>query len=136
MRVEQNRPVRPTGSRREAKGSTASTGFAEALGTEPGQSAAPTAAPSPLGALFALQEIGDAGTERRRALARGDHLLDRLDRLRHDLLAGAIDPDSLADLARTARSARVQVNDPGLAAVLDEIELRAAVELAKLSREP
>jgi hypothetical protein len=40
--------------------------------------------------------------------------------------------ERLADLARMAQAARAEVDDPHLAAVLDEIDLRAAVELAKL----
>ena len=39
---------------------------------------------------------------------------------------------SLADLASTARAARDQTDDANLQQILDEIELRAAVELAKL----
>ncbi len=136
MRVEQNRPIRPTGPKRSEKAASAGGGFAEALGSEAAPDVAAAAPPSGIGALFALQEIADATAERRKAVARGDHLLDRLDQLRHDLLTGTLDRDSLADLARTARDARGNVDDPHLAGVLDEIELRAKVELAKLSMPP
>ena len=42
------------------------------------------------------------------------------------------DGEHLADLARTVRDTRAAVDDPRLSGVLDEIELRARVELAKL----
>jgi hypothetical protein len=132
MRVEGNRPIRSTATRRDDK--TAGAGaFAEVLGSEP--AAAPvTASPiGSLGALFALQEVADPTARRRKAVARATRLLDRLGDLQLGLLDGAIDPQSLADLASTARAAREATNDPDLQQILDEIELRAAVELAKLS---
>jgi hypothetical protein len=84
-------------------------------------------------ALMALQEVPDAMAQRKRALARGDRMLDRLDDLRRGLLLGHISRDKLSDLARLAGESSSQVDDPALAEVLQEIELRAQVELAKLS---
>ena len=100
-------------------------------------SAPSVAAPaSGVGALFALQEVPDATARRRKAMARATKLLERLDGLQLGLLEGAIDPAALADLAGAARAAREDAGDPALQSVLDEIELRAAVELAKLSPSP
>ena len=100
------------------------------------ETAAAPAAPAPtgsVGALFALQEVPDAAARRRKAVARAAKMLDRLDELQLGLVEGAIDGDALADLAAAARSAREDTGDVALQGVLDEIELRAAVELAKLS---
>lgn len=136
MRVDGNRPVRPVAGRRGDKaGGVGSGGFAEILGGEPASAAAPATAANAVGGLFALQEVGDALSERRRkALSRAGRLLDRLNELQRGLLEGRIDEAGLADLAATARGARAGTDDPRLEAILDEIELRAAVELAKLSR--
>ena len=132
MRVEGNRPIRSTATRRDDK--TAGSGaFAEVLGSEPAVASAPASPIGSLGALFALQEVPDPTAQRRKAVARATRLLDRLGDLQLGLLDGAIDPQSLADLASTARTARDATNDPELQQILDEIELRAAVELAKLS---
>ena len=137
IRVDGNQPIRPTATRRDDKSGVGGAGsFAEALGAEP--TAAPSGA-APVGgvsALFALQEIPDATARRRKAMARASKLLDRLDTLQLGLLDGAIDRANLADLANAARSAREDSGDPALQGVLDEIELRAAVELAKLSTAP
>ncbi len=132
MRVDGNRPIRPAATRRDDKSGVGGAGsFAEALGVEPA-----AAATSGVGALFALQEVPDAMARRRKAMARAGKMLDRLDSLQLGLLEGAIDPASLAELASAARSAREETGDPALQGVLDEIELRAAVELAKLSPGP
>jgi hypothetical protein len=134
MRVEGNRPIRPAATRRDDKSGTASVGsFAEALGAEAAAPPSATVPTSSIGALFALQEVPDATARRRKAVARAAKMLDRLDELQLGLVEGAIDSHALADLAAAARSAREDTGDPALQSVLDEIELRAAVELAKLS---
>lgn len=92
---------------------------------------------SAVDALFAAQSVGDATDEegRRRLVRRGQDILDTLDELRIGLLAGTIPQSRLADLAHMVRVKRDSIADPRLAALLDEIELRAEVELAKLSRD-
>ena len=50
------------------------------------------------------------------------------------LLLGTIPMSKLEQLAQLIRAKREQIDDPKLLEILDEIELRAAVELAKLSR--
>ena len=60
-------------------------------------------------------------------------MLDNLEEIRLGLLLGTIPVSRLEQLAQLVRAQREQVNDPKLTAILDEIELRAAVELAKLT---
>jgi hypothetical protein len=60
-------------------------------------------------------------------------LLDRLDDLRLALLAGGLSPGQISELQRVVMSERALVDDPRLLAVLDQIDLRARVELAKLT---
>ena len=104
-------------------------GAARAPASGGGASAA-SAACGPAGILIA-QEVDEAVVRRRQARRRAEALLDRLDDLRRDILLGSIPDWKLADLARLAESERAIVDDPGLAAVLEEIDLRAQVELAK-----
>ena len=59
-------------------------------------------------------------------------LLDELDNLKIALLGGDLSPGQLDALSRAVRDQRSATDDPKLEAVLDEIETRAAVELAKL----
>lgn len=85
-----------------------------------------------LDALIALQDIGGPLERRRRAVGRAGRILDVLDELKIALLDGAMSPTSLDRLLRTVREERASTDDPRLEGVLDEIETRAAVELAKL----
>lgn len=82
-------------------------------------------------ALLALQEVDDSGERRQRSRKRGDDLLDRLDEIRHGLLIGGVPRAALQNLSELVRARRQEIADPQLQEVLDEIELRAAVELAK-----
>jgi hypothetical protein len=87
-------------------------------------------------ALLAMQEVGDATDERtrRQANAYAEDLLDRLTGLQDALLRGAIPKESLMDLAKKIRAGRINVQDKRLKDILDEIELRAEVEIAKFTR--
>lgn len=89
-----------------------------------------------LESLLGIQEVGEDGANRRRRAAAeyGDALLDRLDRLRFDLLEGDPSSASLVALAQALQGERRRSRDPRLDNVLDEIELRAEVEMAKLTR--
>lgn len=87
---------------------------------------------SGMSALMALQGVEDPLERRRRAMRRGSGLLDRLDELKMDLLSGRDGAGALARLAQDLRHERPESDsDAGLQSVLDQIELRAAVEMAK-----
>jgi len=134
MRIEGTPLLRPASQRRDERGSVGDRAFTTSLSTE---SAARVSAPAAtattaIEGLLALQEISDEAGGRRRAIARGDRLLDALDGLRHALLAGALPRSRLEELGRLAAEAAPLTHDPRLAEILAEIELRAAVELAKL----
>lgn len=87
-------------------------------------------------ALLAMQGVGDATDEkaRRQAASYGEALLDRLNSLQDALLQGAIPKDMLMELAKKVRTGRIKVQDPRLNAILDDIELRVEVEIAKYTR--
>lgn len=84
-------------------------------------------------ALLALQEVDDATARASRGKARAQEMLDKLDEIRLCLLAGVLPKEKLLDLTRVVQSKKVKVDDPRLAELLDEIDLRAQVELAKLT---
>ena len=133
MRIGWTPSVRPASQRRDEKGGLVDRSFT--LGGE--SPAAATSTPATQGAsaidgLLSLQEVPDGTGGRRRALARGDKLLDELDALRIALLDGVLPAGRLEALARFAAEQSPLVDDPRLADILAEIELRTAVELAKL----
>ncbi|MFN8924872.1 MAG: flagellar assembly protein FliX, partial [Rhodospirillales bacterium] len=78
--------------------------------------------------------VEDATQRSRRSRTRADALLDRLDEIRAALLSGILPRETLSTLADLIGSARDEVDDPGLRAILDEVDLRAQVELAKLDQ--
>jgi len=113
-----------------------SGGFAmpQTAGTASSSAPAPTSSPSALtdvSALMALQGVETATERRRRALRRGSGLLDRLDELKIALLSGEAGEGALERLGRTLREDRPEDPDPVLTGLLEQIDLRAAVELAK-----
>ena len=112
---------------------TGSSGFSlpdAAATTETRPIVAPRAAAS-LDALLAMQGVEDATERRRKSVARGRGALDVLDELKLGLLAGSFDGSTIARLRTAAADLKSSSGDPGLDAVLSEIELRVEVELAK-----
>ncbi len=84
-------------------------------------------------ALMALQGQDDQPERRRRAVTRGRVALDALDALKIDLLAGTLGTATVNRM----KSAGVQLaeasGDAALDGVIAEIDLRLAVEIAKLA---
>ena len=89
-----------------------------------------------LNSLLAIQEVPDAMVGKRRAVLQGDALLDELKALQIDLVQGSVSEDRLRSLSGMLDQPRPAIDDPELTRLLDDIELRAAVELAKFERQP
>lgn len=133
----------PTKSIRKTKkgGSVTGTTFSKHLNQEP-EASSKTAVASEnmmvtgVNSILGVQEVSDVPEReaRRQLVGWGENILDKLDEIRHDLLIGAIPKDRLTNLAQTLRERRANVRDPQLTDIIDEIELRAEVELAKLTR--
>lgn len=89
-----------------------------------------TASAAALGALIALQGEGRRSARNRAAAER---LLVLLERLRDGLAAGRV---AVSDLEAIANAALAKLDDPDerIAAIYEEIALRARVELAKIGR--
>ncbi len=122
----------PSGTRRAERTSRGDQAFGKMVDRPAGSAqASATGGIGSLGALLAVQEVPDASEERRRARERGTALLDQLEQIRIALLSGRLPRTVLEQLSAMVAARRGQVSDPQLSAILDEIELRAAVELAK-----
>ena len=120
-------------------GSGGQGGFAVSGADTAGEAAAATRVGSLLGvssidALLALQEVGGALERRKKAVRRAGVILDVLDELKIGVLEGAVPAHTLGRLIEAVRQERARTGDAKLEGVLDEIETRAAVELAKLEQ--
>jgi hypothetical protein len=91
---------------------------------------APKAAAN-IDALLAMQGVEDPTERRKRSVQRGRGALDVLDDLKIGLLSGNFNASTVSRLRDAAANLKASSGDPGLDAVLSEIELRVEVELAK-----
>lgn len=87
-------------------------------------------------AVLAVQEVPGAADGRSKSVLfqYGGDLLDRLDELMLAILAGVVSKERLTELAQKLRQKRQETDDPRLNEIIEEIELRAEVEVAKLTR--
>lgn len=132
MKVDPTGTAKAAAVRRSDKGSQAKPGeFSKLLeGTDEPEAPRATGATQSIDPLFATRHATDRSG--RRAKQRAEDILDRLEEIRVGLLTGAISRDRLQSLDDLVKQHREQVMDPRLTEILDEIELRARVELAKL----
>lgn len=132
MKVNGPSGLNPAQAQRPAR---AEAGFALPQGGAAAASASTAASATSgvagMSALMALQGVEDAVERRRRAIRRGGGLLDRLDELKLAVLSGESGQGALERLARSLREERPDGAEPDLASLLDHIDTRAAVELAK-----
>lgn len=135
MRVERTRSSSSVGRRKSVTGPG---GFEQALSqSEDTQAAAPVSGSAPVqsvDAVLALQGVDDATQGRARAAREGRRLIDALDRLKLDLLDGQVDRAHMDRLANLLTTLPRDTGDATLDAILQGVETRARVELAKLRR--
>lgn len=136
MKIDGPGQIRNNSVRRTGRSESGAAGaFARAIGGETTTSSSVSGAGPLTGvdAIFAAQEVDDATARASRGKARAQDMLDKLEELRTGLLTGLMTRGKLIDLARVVQSKRVLVDDPRLGEILDEIDLRAQVELAKFA---
>ena len=126
----------PSKSKKSSKSQSSDSSFGDMVSQETpatvsGQNAQSIAQ---VEALLAIQGAEDptAGASKKRMRARSMKLLDGLDNLRMKMLQGNLTVGDMIDIADVVASHREKIVDPGLTSIMDEIDLRAQVELAKM----
>lgn len=132
MKVDPTGTAKAASVRRSDKGSQAKPGeFSKLLeGLDEPEAPRATGATAPVDPTFGVRNATDRSGGRSKK--RAEDMLDRLEEIRLGLLTGSVPRDQLEALDRLVQEQRGQVADPRLSEILDEIELRARVELAKL----
>ncbi len=139
--VEKVGYTRPVTTARPVKrtGATSGPGFADALAAAEGvegasavESTGSIGALTSMGGLLGAQEVDEREARRQKAQKRGRLTLDVLSSLRDALLMGSVPYTTLRSLEKLVAAEREQIDDPALLSIVNEIEVRAAVELAKL----
>lgn len=82
-------------------------------------------------ALMALQGVEDATERRKRFARKGTSALDLLDSLKVEILEGRVGLETLRRLEVTMQGLVERSGEAGLDDVLDAIQVRVAVEIAK-----
>jgi hypothetical protein len=118
----------PTSARRAGPSAFA---LPDTIATPETRAAAAPKAAANIDALLAMQGVEDPVERRKRSVARGRGALEVLDDLKIGLLSGNFDASTVSRLRDAAANLKSTSGDPGLDAVLSEIELRVEVELAK-----
>ena len=137
MRIENTSRSSSVGARSGVSRGGTSGGFfvSEEPAVSHSSATAPTAPTAGIDALLALQSVEDPLFAKKKAVRRGNALLDTLDTIKADLLLGQVSEGRLNQLMALLGQAR-QRGLAELEPILDDIELRARVELAKFGRFP
>ena len=87
-------------------------------------------------ALLSLQMAGENEEDeiKKKLLKRGKNLIERLEEIRDGLLIGSISKERLIEISRFVKEQSYESADKRLTELLEEIELRVEVELAKLMK--
>jgi len=137
MRIVDQKSVSGVSSAQGARAGSASSGarfsLDQGVASARAEAMAPVAIMGGLEALIAIKSEDNARERRRRSVRRGQGLLDILDELKLALLSGHLPPELQNRLAIMLREEGPS-GDVRLDSIMDGIELRAAVELAKLKQ--
>lgn len=133
MKIEPGRSIGASNSLGKSE-KAAAPGFAPAMeASQRAAAAAPTGAVTSLDAILALQGAEDPVQRRARQRRRGAEALDALEELEKGLLLGRA-TGGLKVRLEALHGRSEKTGDAGLDEVLQEIDIRLAVEAAKLER--
>ncbi|AGH98450.1 flagellar assembly protein FliX [Micavibrio aeruginosavorus] len=137
MKIEgPNKTSQTSSTRSKDKAGATGASFGDFMTGGTAETAAPATARAiaQVDALLAAQEVEDpaARAARRRMVGRADSVLDQLEAIRLGLLTGTLTVGDILNIADVVAQHRERIQDPGLTAILDEIDLRAQIEIAKM----
>lgn len=125
------------GAKKLDKAGSASGGFGSMLGVDESSETAHAASAGVIArvdVLLAAQGTEDPAEKKakQKMRKRGSEILHQLDKIRLGMLTNNMTVGNLIDIADVVAAHRERINDPQLAGILDEIDLRAQIEIAKM----
>jgi hypothetical protein len=136
MKIEGPGKTQSASSSKKAERKTGTSNFGDFMAgeTAPSAGARATQSIATVNSLLAVQGAEDPAERaaRRRTYERGDNILKELDKIRLALLGGELRASHMLDIADLVAAHRERIQDPAMSILMDEIDLRAQVELAKM----
>lgn len=142
MKISEHNPLKGyAGIKKKLGTSSSGSSFASVLSAAESSSggvseASAASASASVSGLLGLQEVSEEEYNRKKLIAQGHNLINSLEALRHSLLMGQVPVEVLKTLESRLKQQRTMTFDPALHDIMDDIELRAAVELAKWEMQP
>lgn len=134
MKISSSTPAKKSVTPSKVKGgSVSSTDFEKQLEKNAPAQVHESFHVSTVDAIWAQQEVNEDGERRKRQVKRGHLIVDHLEQIQQALLSDSLTKQQLMNLNDALAREKEDITDPKLAALLSDIELRAAVELAKYS---
>lgn len=130
-------PINRTRKTEKSGASDSASEFRGLMGTDETETAAPTTQSQAIARVDTLLAIQAAENPAERAAKsrmrrRSEGLLKELEKIRVGMLTGTLTVGHMVDIADVVATHRERIIDPALTGILDEIDLRAQVEIAKM----
>ncbi len=126
----------PSSTKKTSKAKETDGSFGALMNSGPQEASSTQATQSiaQVDALLAIQGAQDPtqGKAKKRMRERANTILDELEKLRNSMLSGTLTVGHMIDMADVVAAHREKITDPSLTSIMDEIDLRAQVELAKM----
>lgn len=138
MKVDAYGNIKATNATKKRSGLSATSDFSSVLSAAESEETTQNsglqeiADVSTLSGIIALQEVPEQEVRRKKLIKHGENLLEQMEQLRRRLLMGTLSTHLLHDINRELEQQKQEINDPRLLEIIADIELRAAVEAAKL----
>ena len=136
MKIDTTSGIRRTAAKSGVKSKVPTPGlFAESLSVQSAplpQEVVGISTLSSTAGLLSIQEYPALSPDDRKRVLNSERILDQLQALQVSLISGKISLETLQDLAQKTQESWNVTVDPHLRSLFEEIEIRGAVELAKL----
>jgi hypothetical protein len=131
-KIGTNKNIAKKSSTKKSDGPSFSSHLSETQDTSSSSSTSNISSVMAVDSLLALQEIDSDEPRQNKQISRGFDIVEHLDEIRVGLLNGQVSEATLKNLDNLVNNWREADTDGDIKEIIDEIELRAAVELAKL----